>query len=150
MSLAFTHLFPNGSLYLCTADTQLHTPVQCSSGEGVNSYSHPEDKENWQHPAEGERPLQMCISVQEAKTWCESHCSPKFSVQTQKEVSIALGRHRIKSKALLLRVITLQCTRSNTRSFTGDVNSPHCYNKTGFFPLKWHFANSEAGNLTFL
>lgn len=75
-------------------------------------------------------PCQLAPMCERPKAGCESHCSHKFSVQTQ--TNISLGRQRIKSKVSPLKVTRFQCTTPNTRSFTGDVNSPHCYNRTGF------------------
>lgn len=77
-------------------------------------------------------PCQLAPMCERPKAGCESHCSHKFSVQTQTQTNISLGRQRIKSKVSPLKVTRFQCTMPNTRSFTGDVNSPHCYNRTGF------------------
>jgi len=45
-------------------------------------------------------PCQLAPMRERPKAGCKSHCSHKFSVQTQKEMSISLGRHRLKIKAI--------------------------------------------------
>lgn len=122
------HLYPNGrfvSLHCRDSTTQRGNTIQAKMSTTATQKERSPDTSSC-----GVETLANLHQCAEAKCWGKSHCSHKFSVQTQ--VNVSLSGHRIKPKLSPWKGTIFQCTKPNIRSSPGDIDSPHYYKGTSF------------------